>query len=867
MDQVRQRVIASCHLGALTLPETIAYIRHRLEMSGWNGRPMFQKEVLFRLHDFTAGVPRRINMACDRLLLASFLSPSDAITLEAAEAVLAEMLGELGPLASSGQVAPTDPLLRRDAPRSKRRDRRRGAAAADCGAQGADRRPGLDAPGTGGGRRPADGQDGTSNSRGGQAHVDERDRFVGAAQAPRTPDLPRTTRRAARLVSPFRSSSVCPGQGSEMLQSMLTNAFTVDVEDYFQVSAFARYIDREAGGPALSHREQRQSPAAAAVRSPRHGHILHAGVDSPTVPHHGAPYRDRRSRIGKPRLLTPPQQRAHTREIEDEMVQTRELLEDIGGQRVIGYRAPSFSIGRRNLWMHDARARRPSLQLEHLSDHHDHYGMPDAPRFAYRTPCGLTEIPAATVELGSTHFPASGGGYFRLLPYAVSAWNLRRINLQTASRAVFFCHPWEIDPEQPKVSCGPQDALSPLPESVANRAADRPTSRGVQVGPDRPCVRRRHRGAAAMMPIATSLASEASPAQAPIEEVPRVGTSISWSQDLTGIDLDSDLAPHAQSACSTRRCRREQRLRSLDSICRCAPRGQHFHRWEWRGILAGTFGHVPHYLIASRAGEVSGVLPLARCAACSSAARWSACRSRWYGGVAADDRRRARLDEAATALADCLGVRRTAQYRWVGAARSDWPTQDLYVTLRRGIPADDEANMLAIPRKQRAMVRKGIANGLRSADRRGGRPLLRALRRQRPSPRHAGAARDATSHASREAFGADCEVLIVPQRRRRAAERRAELLLPRRGAAVLRRRHHRGARAGRQRLQVLGADAPRLRARRCACSTTAAASAAPAPSPSRRTGASSRRRCSTSTGCTKATPCRRTIRRIRNTGW
>ncbi|MET0507399.1 MAG: XrtA/PEP-CTERM system-associated ATPase [Burkholderiaceae bacterium] len=118
MDQVRQRVIASCHLGALTLPETIAYIRHRLELSGWNGRPMFQKEVLFRLHDFTAGVPRRINMACDRLLLASFLSRSDTITLEAAEPVLAEMLGELGPLASSGQVAPTDPLLRRDAPRS-----------------------------------------------------------------------------------------------------------------------------------------------------------------------------------------------------------------------------------------------------------------------------------------------------------------------------------------------------------------------------------------------------------------------------------------------------------------------------------------------------------------------------------------------------------------------------------------------------------------------------------------------------------------------------------------------------------------------------------------------------------------------------
>jgi len=136
-------------------------------------------------------------------------------------------------------------------------------------------------------------------------------------------------------------------------------------------------------------------------------------------------------------------------------VQTRELLEDIGGQRVIGYRAPSFSIGRRNLWMHELLARTGHHYSSSIYPiHHDHYGMPDAPRFAYRTPCGLTEIPAATVKLGSTHFPASGGGYFRLLPYAVSAWNLRRINLHDGERAVFFCHPWEIDPEQPKVSCG-----------------------------------------------------------------------------------------------------------------------------------------------------------------------------------------------------------------------------------------------------------------------------------------------------------------------------------------------------------------------------------------------------------------------------
>lgn len=241
-----------------------------------------------------------------------------------------------------------------------------------------------------------------------------------------------------------------------MLQSMLTNAFTVDVEDYFQVSAFARYIDRDSWRSLPCRIESNVNRLLQLLSDHRAtGTFFTLGWIAQRYPtmvrrivteghelaSHGYSHR-RNNELTR-------------EEIEDELVQTRELLEDIGGQRVIGYRAPSFSIGRRNLWMHELLARTGHHYSSSIYPiHHDHYGMPDAPRFAYRTPCGLTEIPAATVKLGTTHFPASGGGYFRLLPYAVSAWNLRRINLHDGERAVFFCHPWEIDPEQPKVSCG-----------------------------------------------------------------------------------------------------------------------------------------------------------------------------------------------------------------------------------------------------------------------------------------------------------------------------------------------------------------------------------------------------------------------------
>jgi len=120
---------------------------------------------------------------------------------------------------------------------------------------------------------------------------------------------------------------------------------------------------------------------------------------------------------------------------------------------VIGYRAPSFSIGKGNLWAFDVlrdAGYRYSSSVYPIA--HDHYGMPDSPRFAYPVREGLLEIPVTTLRLGARNLPSSGGGYFRLLPYALSRWMIRRVNETDGEPAVFYFHPWEIDTEQPRVA-------------------------------------------------------------------------------------------------------------------------------------------------------------------------------------------------------------------------------------------------------------------------------------------------------------------------------------------------------------------------------------------------------------------------------
>jgi polysaccharide deacetylase family protein (PEP-CTERM system associated) len=239
-----------------------------------------------------------------------------------------------------------------------------------------------------------------------------------------------------------------------MLAPAITNALTIDVEDYFQVSAFAPYIRRDEWdarecriernmGRILELLGQRGIKATfftlgwIAERYPQLVRDIVAGGHE--LASHG---------FGHERA-TDLSEAAFTQDVE----RAKKLLEDLAGVPVLGYRAPSFSIGTGNLWAFDVLARagyRYSSSIYPIR--HDHYGMPDSPRFAYQLTSGLLEIPITTLRMGSRNLPSSGGGYFRLLPYALTRWMLRQVNQQDRESAIFYFHPWEIDPGQPRVA-------------------------------------------------------------------------------------------------------------------------------------------------------------------------------------------------------------------------------------------------------------------------------------------------------------------------------------------------------------------------------------------------------------------------------
>ena len=233
----------------------------------------------------------------------------------------------------------------------------------------------------------------------------------------------------------------------------ITNALSVDVEDYFQVSAFEERISRASwdGFPCRVERnvdrllELLQARGARATFftlgwiAHRYPHLVRQiGDAGHEVASHG--YAHRRATDQAPH------------EFYQDIVRAKRLLEDITGRAIHGYRAPSFSISVRNLWAFDCIARagyRYSSSVYPVR--HDHYGMPDAPRFMHRLSNGLIEVPLTTARLFGINLPAAGGGYFRLAPYAVSRWAIERVNRVERRSAIFFMHPWEIDPQQPRV--------------------------------------------------------------------------------------------------------------------------------------------------------------------------------------------------------------------------------------------------------------------------------------------------------------------------------------------------------------------------------------------------------------------------------
>jgi polysaccharide deacetylase family protein (PEP-CTERM system associated) len=234
----------------------------------------------------------------------------------------------------------------------------------------------------------------------------------------------------------------------------IRNAMTCDVEDYFQVSAFAPHIDRDSW-PTRECRVEANIDRILGLMADGnvHGTFFTLGWIAERYP-----AMVRRIVAGGHELAS--HGYGHLRasdqdlaEFTQDITSAKKLLEDIGGQQVRGYRAPSFSIGTGNLWALDAlldAGYRYSSSIYPIA--HDHYGMPDAPRFAFypNGADGLLEVPITTVRMGKRNLPAGGGGYFRLLPYALSRWMMRKVNRDDHESAIFYFHPWELDPGQPR---------------------------------------------------------------------------------------------------------------------------------------------------------------------------------------------------------------------------------------------------------------------------------------------------------------------------------------------------------------------------------------------------------------------------------
>ncbi len=234
---------------------------------------------------------------------------------------------------------------------------------------------------------------------------------------------------------------------------MITNALTIDVEDYFQVSAFAPHIARS----EWSTRECRVERNIHVILDMLAQHDTKATFF--TLGWIAERYPDLIRQI----VLQGHELASHGygHERASDMTEdaffadiqlAKVILEDLADAEVLGYRAPSFSIGTGNLWAFDCLARaghRYSSSIYPIQ--HDHYGMPDSPRFAYEVRPGLLEIPVTTLRAFGRNFPSSGGGYFRLLPYPLSRWMLGRVNAADQKAGIFYFHPWEIDVDQPRV--------------------------------------------------------------------------------------------------------------------------------------------------------------------------------------------------------------------------------------------------------------------------------------------------------------------------------------------------------------------------------------------------------------------------------
>ena len=233
------------------------------------------------------------------------------------------------------------------------------------------------------------------------------------------------------------------------------NAFTVDVEDYFHTEAMSSFVSREHWNQMPSRVQSNtyrlfEMLAKYNVR----GTFFFLGW---VAEHFPALVRDAVQlghEVACHSYWHRPVYRLSRSEFREDTLRAKAAIENAGGIRVRGYRAPSFSLIKDTEWAFDILAELGfSFDSSVHPIRHDLYGNPDAPRVPYRTANGaILELPIATIRIGGSNFPCGGGGYLRLFPYAYLRWGLSRFNTRDARSAVVYMHPWELDPHQPRLA-------------------------------------------------------------------------------------------------------------------------------------------------------------------------------------------------------------------------------------------------------------------------------------------------------------------------------------------------------------------------------------------------------------------------------
>lgn len=240
----------------------------------------------------------------------------------------------------------------------------------------------------------------------------------------------------------------------------MVNALTFDIEDYYHVQAFAHVIRPAdwAGYPMRVEKNTYRLLEMLAARKIRAtffilgwvaqrcaslvSEIVKAGHE---VGSHGYAHQ----------MIA----RGRQKDFRDDILMAKSILEDQLGIAVKSYRAPSYSITSSTLWALEILGEAGfECDSSIFPVVHDHYGIPNAPRFPHYKSLGggrrIAEFPPSTLRLCGVNIPVAGGGYFRLLPYPITSWAIRRINNQEAQPAMVYLHPWEIDPEQPRIAAG-----------------------------------------------------------------------------------------------------------------------------------------------------------------------------------------------------------------------------------------------------------------------------------------------------------------------------------------------------------------------------------------------------------------------------